>query len=78
MDAFFENPWKYYNNDSKWGKWLAKNVNFFDLGYDNEITDKGLGFIMYTPCPFFASFFCLSAFFLRICCMNFEIEHAKK
>jgi len=37
---FFKDPFGYYQNDTRWGKWLAKNINFFDLGYSNELTDQ--------------------------------------
>ena len=37
---FFKDPVGYYQNDTRWGKWLAKNINFFDLGYSNELTDE--------------------------------------
>ena len=46
MKEFFSKPWEYYNNHTKydgghWGHWLAKNVNFFDLGYSNKMSDMG-------------------------------------
>ena len=28
------------SNDTRWGKWLARNINFFDLGEDNEISNE--------------------------------------
>ena len=37
---FFKDPVGYYQNDTRWGKWLAKNINFFDLGFSNELTDE--------------------------------------
>ena len=37
---FFKDPSGYYQNDTRWGKWLAKNINFFDLGFSNELTDE--------------------------------------
>ena len=35
-----KNHQKSPENDTRWGKWLAKNINFFDLGYSNELTDQ--------------------------------------
>ena len=40
LSKFFNDPIGYYQNDTRWGKWLAKNINFFDLGYSNELTDE--------------------------------------
>ena len=37
IKLFFDKPFEYYNNDTKWGKWLSKNINFFDFGFSNEL-----------------------------------------
>ena len=35
LEEFFETPQKYYSRQS-WGQWMAKNSNFFDLGFRND------------------------------------------
>jgi len=35
LEEFFETPQKYYARQS-WGQWMAKNSNFFDLGFRND------------------------------------------
>ena len=32
-------PEIYMSNDTRWGKWLARNINSFDLGQENELSD---------------------------------------
>merc|ERR1712136_57898 len=40
LELFFESPEAFMSNDTRWGKWLARNINFFDLGEDNEIFNE--------------------------------------
>lgn len=40
LKSFFEKPDIHFKNDTRWGYWLAKNVNFFDLGKSNLIEDE--------------------------------------
>lgn len=39
LQKFLENPELYYKTDS-WGHWLAKNDNFFDMGYPNTLKNE--------------------------------------
>ncbi|CAG5076849.1 Oidioi.mRNA.OKI2018_I69.PAR.g8566.t1.cds [Oikopleura dioica] len=39
LEEFFKSPRKYFARKS-WGQWMAKNSNFFDLGFSNDISNE--------------------------------------
>lgn len=37
LNLFFEKPYEYFKNDTRWGSWLSRNINFFDLGKNGQL-----------------------------------------